>query len=58
MAETKIICDTDVMIDYLDARQNRHVITKTVLEEKIGLERCAGTQEDQQGYNCNTVAGF
>lgn len=38
MAETKIICDTDVMIDYLDARQNRHVITKTVLEEKIGLE--------------------
>ncbi|HET9052838.1 MAG TPA: type II toxin-antitoxin system VapC family toxin [Cyclobacteriaceae bacterium] len=38
MAESKIICDTDVMIDYFDAHQHRHAATKILLEEKIGLD--------------------
>jgi len=38
MAETKIICDTDVMIDYFDLKSLRHTITKIKLEEEIGLE--------------------
>lgn len=38
MAETKVICDTDVLIDYFDARQARHSLTKKVLEEKIALD--------------------
>lgn len=38
MAETKIICDTDVMIDYFDLKSLRHGITKTKLEEEIRLE--------------------
>lgn len=33
MAETKVICDTDV-----DTRQSRHNLTKRILEEKIGLD--------------------
>lgn len=38
MAEIKIICDTDVMIDYFDLKSLRHTITKIKLEEEIGLE--------------------
>ncbi len=38
MAEKKIICDTDVMIDYWDERQMRHASTKTILEQKIRLD--------------------
>lgn len=38
MAEKKIICDTDVMIDYWDAKQPRHNATKLALEKKIGLD--------------------
>lgn len=38
MAEAKVICDTDVIIDYFDARQSRHDPTKRILEEKIGLD--------------------
>ena len=38
MAETTIICDTDVMIDYFDLKSLRHTITKIKLEEEIGLE--------------------
>lgn len=38
MAEAKVICDTDVIIDYFDARQARHAVTKGVLEEKVGLD--------------------
>jgi len=38
MAETKIICDTDVMIDYFDLKSLQHTITKIKLEEEIGLE--------------------
>ena len=38
MAAKKIICDTDVMIDYWDEKQLRHPITKTILEKNIGLD--------------------
>ena len=38
MAEIKVICDTDVIIDYFDTRQSRHDVTKRTLEEKIGLD--------------------
>ena len=39
MAEKKIICDTDVMIDYWDVHQFRHTATKNTLEKKIGLDQ-------------------
>lgn len=38
MAKEKIICDTDVMIDYWDTTNNRHVTTRKELEENIGLD--------------------
>ena len=38
MAAKKIICNTDVMIDYWDEKQLRHPITKTILEKNIGLD--------------------
>lgn len=38
MAETKVICDTDVIIDYFDTKKSRHNLTKRILEEKIGLD--------------------
>jgi predicted nucleic acid-binding protein len=38
MAKDKIVCDTDVMIDYWDISSNRHSQTKTILEDKIGLD--------------------
>jgi predicted nucleic acid-binding protein len=38
MAKDKIVCDTDVMIDYWDVSSNRHVRTKTTLEDRIGLD--------------------
>ncbi len=38
MATEKIVCDTDVMIDYWDASQSRHAETKTILERTIGLD--------------------
>ena len=38
MAAKKIICDTDVMIDYWDEKQHRHSATKTILEKNIGLD--------------------
>ncbi len=37
MAAKQVICDTDVRFDYLDARQSRHLETKEILEDKIGL---------------------
>ena len=37
MAKDKIICDTDVMIDYWDENQARHIQTKKILENNIGL---------------------
>ena len=38
MAEKKIICDTDVMIDYWDSNNPRYSITKTTLENSIELD--------------------
>jgi len=38
MAAKQVICDTDVMIDYLDSRHNRHIGTKGILEDIIGLD--------------------
>lgn len=37
MAKEKIICDTDVLIDYFDVTQQRHQETKLILEQNIGL---------------------
>ena len=38
MATKQIICDTDVIIDYLDRVNLRQANTKAILEEKIGLD--------------------
>ena len=37
MAKKTIICDTDVMIDYWNENNQRHVATKNTLENLIGL---------------------
>lgn len=37
MAKNKIICDTDVLIDYWDTTKERHRDTKTILEKQIEL---------------------
>jgi predicted nucleic acid-binding protein len=38
MAKEKVICDTDVMIDYWDKSKARHTSTKTTLEKTIELD--------------------
>lgn len=38
MAKNKIVCDTDVMIDYWDVLCQRHSQTKAILENKVGLD--------------------
>lgn len=38
MAKKQIICDTDVMIDYWDASQKRHFLTKEILDNQIGID--------------------
>lgn len=38
MATEKIICDTDVMIDYWAANNSHHVQTKQILENNIGID--------------------
>jgi len=38
MAKEKVVCDTDVMIDYWDVSSKRHTQTKVILEDKIGLD--------------------
>ncbi|MFP4470005.1 MAG: type II toxin-antitoxin system VapC family toxin [Bacteroidales bacterium] len=35
MAKTLILCDTDVLIDYLDENQVRHAKTKRIIEDQI-----------------------
>ena len=37
MATTKVICDTDVIIDYWDINASRHIDTKYLLDNAIGL---------------------
>ena len=36
MATKKVVCDTDVMIDFWDVSSVRHLKTKSVLENNIG----------------------
>lgn len=38
MAKDKVICDTDVMIDYWDSSNLRHAATKATLENSIELD--------------------
>lgn len=38
MAKSKVVCDTDVLIDYWDVSSKRHSQTKTIIEEKTGLD--------------------
>ena len=38
METPKVICDTDVMIDYLNNNSKRHLNTKTLMESFIGTE--------------------
>lgn len=38
MAQKKIICDTDVMIDYWDKAKSRHATTTSILETSIELD--------------------
>jgi len=34
----KVICDTDVLIDYFDSTKPRHQSTKQILESEIGID--------------------
>ena len=38
MAKKKIICDTDIMIDYWDTSQKRYSSTVEILDNQIGLD--------------------
>jgi predicted nucleic acid-binding protein len=38
MGEKKVICDTDVIIDYWGEKNHRHVSTKMILENSVGVE--------------------
>ncbi|RYY06916.1 MAG: type II toxin-antitoxin system VapC family toxin [Sphingobacteriaceae bacterium] len=38
MAATKIICDTDVIIDFLNDRSERYFTTKSLIQDVIGVE--------------------
>jgi len=38
MASKKIICDTDVMVDYWNVKNPRHLATKKILEDSIGFD--------------------
>jgi predicted nucleic acid-binding protein len=38
MAKKKIICDTDVMIEYWDKDKSRHSFTKSTLEKSIEID--------------------
>ncbi len=37
MGTEKVICDTDVMIDYFDLRQPRHLSTRNTIQNNIGV---------------------
>lgn len=38
MAKKHVVCDTDIMIDYWDVSSKRHLQTKSIIEEQIGLD--------------------
>ena len=37
MAAQQVICDTDVMIDFWETKNQRHQATKKIIEETIGI---------------------
>ena len=39
MAKNNVICDTDVLIDYWDAKSPRHSNTRTIIDNEIGLDQ-------------------
>jgi predicted nucleic acid-binding protein len=39
MDQGKVICDTDVIIDFLDEKSNRHSATKSIVEDLIEGDR-------------------
>ena len=41
MAKNKIICDTDVLIDYFDSNKIRHLQTKALIDNEIGIDDVA-----------------
>lgn len=38
MEKDKVICDTDVLIDYFDNNKVRHLKTKRLVEDEIGID--------------------
>ena len=38
MASEQVICDTDVMIDFWEAKNQRHEDTRKIIEETIGID--------------------
>jgi len=38
VAAEQVICDTDVMIDFWEAKNQRHITTKRVIEKEIGVD--------------------
>ena len=38
MENNRVICDTDVLIDYLESDKPRHLQTKKIIDNKIGLD--------------------
>jgi predicted nucleic acid-binding protein len=43
VAKEQIVCDTDVIIDYWNTLNQRHIDTKNVLENTVGFENIALT---------------
>jgi len=39
MATRQVVCDTDVMIDYWDTTSKRHLQTRDILENQLGLNQ-------------------
>ncbi len=38
MEKDKVVCDTDVIIDYFNENNSRHFATKAIIEGEIGLD--------------------
>ena len=38
MEKNKVICDTDVLIDYFDSTKTRHSQSKEIIDNKIGID--------------------
>lgn len=38
MAAKQVICDTDVMIDFWEIKNKRHIATKSIIEEQIEID--------------------